>query len=256
MTHVLESLLLVPGLPLLLILLGLLLLWPKPRAGATCLGLGGALAYLMCMPLTGMLLMSGLQKLPPVTAEQIKAFEPQWIVVLGGGKDRQRPDWGGETLSAYSLDRLRYAARLARQTGLPVLTSGGSVDGEGEPEALLMRQALRDEFGIQRVVAEQESRNTRENAVESGVALRANNATKALLVTHAAHMRRAQAAFFRIGVDVLPAPTGYFNDHIEWSDYSIWLPDITAMQAVRYALHERLGYWWYDWQGWVVERRF
>ncbi|MBU3736829.1 MAG: YdcF family protein, partial [Methylobacterium sp.] len=47
--------------------------------------------------------------------------EAQAIVVLGGGIHANTPEYGGDTLKSQTLERLRYAARLHRLTGLPVL---------------------------------------------------------------------------------------------------------------------------------------
>src|SRR6185369_731300 len=59
----------------------------------------------------------------------------QAIVILGGGRRSDSPEFGGDTVSHYTLERVRYGAQLARQTGLPVLVSGGSVFGEEVSEA-------------------------------------------------------------------------------------------------------------------------
>ena len=45
--------------------------------------------------------------------------------MLGGGVDYGAPEYGGNTVVSSTLVRLRYAARLYRATGKPVLVSGG-----------------------------------------------------------------------------------------------------------------------------------
>ena len=47
------------------------------------------------------------------------------VVILGGGVRRNAPEYGGDTLATLTLERVRYGARVARLTGLPVLVSGG-----------------------------------------------------------------------------------------------------------------------------------
>ena len=54
---------------------------------------------------------------------------PMAIVILGGGVRRHAAEYGGDTLGQLTLERVRYGARVARLTGLPVLVSGGSVFG-------------------------------------------------------------------------------------------------------------------------------
>src|SRR4029453_5211195 len=102
--------------------------------------------------------------------------------------------YGGDTLGALTLERVRYGARVARLTGLPILVSGGSVLG-GEPEASLMRAPLEGEFNIPGRWIEARSRTTHENAVMSADMLHSVGIHRVLLVTHGFDMRRATAEF-------------------------------------------------------------
>ena len=54
-----------------------------------------------------------------------------------------------------------------RQTGLPILATGGSVMGNTVPEAVLMKEALELEYGVKVRWVEDRSRNTLENALYS-----------------------------------------------------------------------------------------
>ena len=80
--------------------------------------------------------------LPPDAAAISQA---QAIVIVAGGRHRNAPEYGGETVNPLTLERLRYGARLARASGLPILLSGGAPSG-GTAEALLMRDALERDF--------------------------------------------------------------------------------------------------------------
>jgi uncharacterized SAM-binding protein YcdF (DUF218 family) len=71
----------------------------------------------------------------------------QAIVILGGGVRHEALEYGGHTLGRLTLERTRYGARVAKQTGLPVLVSGGAPSG-GIAEAEVMRAALAEEFGV------------------------------------------------------------------------------------------------------------
>src|SRR5262252_333119 len=154
---VLKALLLPPTGFLLLAAVGLGAQRRFPRAGRTLAA--GAIILLLAISM-------------PVVADHLTdlvdtstAFQrsnadgAQAIVVLGGGIRRDAPEYGGDTLGILTLERVRYGARLARLTGLPVLVSGGSVHG-GVPEATPMREALESEFGIRVRWAEERSRTT------------------------------------------------------------------------------------------------
>ena len=92
-------------------------------------------------------------------------------MILGGGTRRDAPEYGGDTLGQLTLERVRYGARVARLTGLPVLVTGGSVLG-GETEAKLMQESLRAEVAVDVKWAEDRSRTTHENAILSAAILR------------------------------------------------------------------------------------
>src|SRR4030095_2797202 len=95
-----------------------------------------------------------------------RARSAQAIVILGGGTRRDAPEYGGDTLGELTLERVRYGARVARLTGLPVLVTGGSVLG-GETEAKLMRQSLEAEFSGGVRWAEDRSRNNHDNDIRA-----------------------------------------------------------------------------------------
>ena len=86
------------------------------------------------------------------------------IVVLGSGRERGDPAWGSDQPTGIGLERQRYAARLAKASGLPVLTTGGLHYGSPPSEAQLMADSLHDDFGVQVRWKEEQSRTTWENA--------------------------------------------------------------------------------------------
>ncbi len=135
-----------------------------------------------------------------------QAREAQAIVILGGGVRRNALEFGGDTLGRLTLERVRYGARVARQTGLPVLVTGGSVLRDGEAEATLMRDALENEFGVKVRWIEDRSRNTRENATFSAALLDRESIKRVVLVLHSFDVPRARAEFARAGIDTIPAP--------------------------------------------------
>ena len=87
------------------------------------------------------------------------------IVVLGGGKYYNAPEYtSADTVSEPTLVRLRYAAWLHRQTGKPILVSGGSPEGSSVSEGQAMKAVLENEFKVPVAWTEDKSFNTFENA--------------------------------------------------------------------------------------------
>jgi uncharacterized SAM-binding protein YcdF (DUF218 family) len=105
------------------------------------------------------------------------------------------------------MDRLRYAAWLHRQTGLPVIPSGGRAPEDGVSEAELARRALEQELGARVLAVEDRSRSTQQNAAFSRELLQQLGIERVFLVTHAWHMPQALASFRKAGVHAIPAPT-------------------------------------------------
>jgi uncharacterized SAM-binding protein YcdF (DUF218 family) len=166
------------------------------------------------------------------------ARNAQAIVVLGGGVRINAPEYAGDTLSSYTLERVRYGAWVARRTGLPVLVSGGVVF-EGTPEAQLMRAALEEEFGVPVRWVESASRDTHENAVFSAKLLRQGGVHHAILVTHGIDMRRARYEFETAGISVMPAPT--VIPRARFDHLVDLIPSAAALYRSSLALHEFLG---------------
>ena len=234
----LSALVLPPLGPLLLAAVGLLLLQRHPRLGKTLAWAGLSLALLLSLPASVDLLLAPLEDFPAFDAAGARGA--QAIVILAGGKRRNAPEYQGETVSGISLERVRYGARLARQTGLPVLVSGGSPTG-GVPEALLMREALEREFGARVRWTESASRDTRENALFSAQILKSAGVHRVILVTHAAHMGRALAEFAAAGIEAVPAPTAFLRDSGGDGTLLRQFPGADSAYAGWFAAHEWLG---------------
>lgn len=227
-----------PVAPLLPIVAGLLLLPRRRRAGLALAWLGVAATLLLSTPASVGWLLHGLETAPVVDATALQ--QAQAIVVLGAGKRRNAPEYGGETVNRLALERLRYAARLARRTGLPVLVSGGAPTGT-TAEAVLMKAALEEDFRVPVRWVEKTSLDTQQNAQFSAEPLRAAGVSRILLVTHAVHMPRAQAAFEDAGLQVIPAPTAWLGGTGASDQVLAELPGPTSAYAGWYAVHEWLG---------------
>ncbi len=237
-----------PGLVLSVAILGYLLRIRWPRFGSLVIGLGLASLYVLSVPFTGRQLLAGLETpyapLPPLTPETA-AKQADAIVILGGGRYPDAPEYGGDTVNQYTLERLRYGAYLARETKLPVLVSGGALFGEKTPEAELMAAALGHDFGIKPRWLEGKSATTYENARYSAQILHAAGIRRVFLVTHAWHMRRAVWSFTMFGVNVVPAPLGFATLSAAERGPLDLLPSAHGLTLSALAFHERIGLMWY-----------
>jgi uncharacterized SAM-binding protein YcdF (DUF218 family) len=165
------------------------------------------------------------------------------IVVLGGGTYFHAPEYGGDTVSEASLLRLRYAAKLYRDTGKPILVSGGRPLGNTLSEAQQMKRVLIEEFNVPVAWTEDSSDNTLENARASRQILQQSNIKRIALVTHAWHMPRAAAVFKAAGFEVIPAPTAYTTSY--QLDLLAFIPNAGALSDSRIFMHEVIGTFWY-----------
>jgi uncharacterized SAM-binding protein YcdF (DUF218 family) len=163
------------------------------------------------------------------------------IVVLGGGLYPGAVEFSGDTVSRRSLERVRYAARLQKRTGKPVLLSGGNPMRADSAEAEQMQNVLR-EFGGNAVWLEATSHNTFENVRNTHQTLEQNGISRIYLVTHAWHMPRARAAFERLGVHVIPAGTGYATP-LEAKPINL-VPSAIALEGSELFFREIAGMAW------------
>jgi uncharacterized SAM-binding protein YcdF (DUF218 family) len=162
------------------------------------------------------------------------------IVVLGGGRYLGAPEYGGDTAGPSTLERVRYAAKLQRETGLPILVSGGKQGGFGSrSEAEIMQDILEGEYGLSVRWAEPDSGDTRENARNSANLLQADAIQRVLLVTHATHMPRAAQEFEDAGIHAVPMPIGF--ERPDETSIHLWIPSAYGLALNRTWLNEHLA---------------
>lgn len=240
--YILKQLILPPGGLLLLVLLGWWLRRRAPRVAALCVALGLGGLWAMSMPVTVQSVARLLETVPALAAEDWSdlAQQADAIVVLGGGRQAADQAWGMEQPAPPAVERLRYAARLAKASGLPVLLSGGSPYAQAYSEAALGEVLMTRDFGVPVRWLESRSRNTWENALFSAELLQQAKLRRVLLVTSAVHMPRARWSFERAGLTVLPAPVGFLGEATALP-LGGWLPDAQAVAQSNALLHEALG---------------
>jgi len=246
LTKIATALILPPGGNLLLAVTGLAL-WRRAKSLAMLLfAVSFVSLTLLSMPVVGDALFEAVERIPARLPGAALAADVGAIVVLAAGRNANAPEYRGETVSSRSLVQLRYGARLQRETGLPLLVSGGRVLG-GEPasEAALIKGVLERELNVPVRWLEERSRNTAENARYSAELLREENIAAIILVTGAAHMPRAVEVFEGQGVRVTAAPTGRRAGNRAAAGVLDWLPSARALDRSRDALHELVGQFWY-----------
>lgn len=243
-----KQLLLPPGGLLLLLLAAWWLRRRAPRLASLCFVLGFGGLWLMSLPV-------GVEWLARQVEREAVLPEAQWpglaeragaIVVLGAGRQQADPGWGGDQPSHIALERVRYAARLASASGLPILASGGLHYGQPPSEAALAAEVLQRDLATPARWLEERSRTTWENAVYSAQMLKAAGITRVVLVTSAAHMPRSRWCFEQNGIEVIAAPMGFLGVP-NGRPFGGWLPEAPAIWQNNMLLNEVVGQLVYPW---------
>ena len=246
---VVKSLILPPGLFVILALVGFLC-WRRMHAIALFALYSSAVGLYFCStPFVSHWLEQSLTRYPALNSTAVQVLpENAAIVILGGGRHRRLQEYNNlDTVNALTLERLRYGARLHKQTKLPIVLSGGRVFGEATPEAVLMNQVMVSDFSVTPYLLETTSHNTATNASRTSELLKSYDIDQAVLVSHGWHLARAVPIFEKAGICVIPAPIGVKRAVSEGPITLLsWLPSANALLKSRHALHEWLGVIWYD----------
>jgi uncharacterized SAM-binding protein YcdF (DUF218 family) len=216
------------------------------RAGGRLLALGAALYLLFGLsPLAHWLLIPLEYRVGK--ASQGEVGSAAGIIVLGGAISGELPDEKEPHLND-SADRMIETVTLAdRYRSLPVIFTGGKADliqsEGGEAEADYARKFFA-RFGITppRLILEDRSRNTLENAVFTAKLLRPRRGQRWVLVTSAFHMLRAKALFEANGFDVLPWPVDFRTSGLphRWRFFS---KPSEGLREMDLAAREWIGLW-------------
>ncbi|TIH07632.1 YdcF family protein [Pseudomonas leptonychotis] len=240
--YILKQFFLPPGLFLLLLLAAWWLRRRFPRLAAGCMvvGLGGM--WLFSLPVVVEHSAQLLETEPALKETQWLDLNQQVdvIVVLGGGRELDDPGWGADQPSLMALERVRFAARLAKASGLPLLTSGGLHYGVPPSEAALMADVLARDYNLPVRWQEGVSRTTWENATHSAELLKQAGVTRVVLVTQAWHMPRSRWSFEQAGLQVVSAPMGFLGTP-NGRPAGGWLPESKAVWQNGLLLNEAIG---------------
>lgn len=233
----LKYLVLPPGPLLLAAAAGLALTRRRRDGGWWLAAVALGLLYALSTPVVAAALMRGLEREPPLAAGA--PIEAGAIVVLSADAATD-VEYGGSSVGPMTLARLRYGARLAKATGLPVLVSGGVLRGDAAPIADAMKRVLETEFDVPVAWVEDRSGDTWENAAGSAAILRRYGIGQVYLVSHAWHLARARLAFEHAGLAVVAAPTEFAGNRPTDLPRDA-LPSARALQRSHFALYELIG---------------
>ena len=176
------------GFVTLLVLLSIWL-YRLEKLAAKVLFIITLLLYISVIPLTGNILIQTLEQrhTPP------SQVDGDVIVMLGGG-----------------ANRLLTTIRLYNQTRLPIILSGGQVfTNYGNEANIAKRQLISLGVPEEKIILENKSINTEQNAKFTKQLLKKHKWHKPILVTSAFHMERAVRNFNNLDISVQPYPTDY-----------------------------------------------
>jgi uncharacterized SAM-binding protein YcdF (DUF218 family) len=202
------------------------------------------LAILGLSPVGNLLIIPLENRFPPWDAARAA---PDGIIVLGGVIDASNP--GNQIMLNESAERLTVVPDLARRyPNARILFSGGSGALIGDDAAEAGAEArLLESLGISldRVILEDRSRNTVENAVYSKLIVHPKRGERWLLVTSAFHMPRAIGVFRKVGFPVEPYPVDWRTRGAEDMMRPFAVMSV-GLQRTDTAVHEWVGllvYW-------------
>ena len=230
----------------------LLLVKDRRKTAAVFLGCAVLVLWISSMPVVANALMGRLERdFPAVALRDVPTNK--CIVLLGGVI---QPAWAPRTEVEINeaVERVRTAARLFHaRKGEVIVVTGGNLPWSpiAVSEAQLIKTLL-GEWGVPAasVVLEEASRNTRENGLNARVLMDALACDTSLLVTSAAHMKRAVAVFEKLGMAVFPVSA----DVRAVADPALtvldFLPAAEALKMTTDALREWMGQGVYWVRGW------
>lgn len=204
----------------------LLLLTFKRRYGLPMLWAGLVVFGLLGFRVIPDALLRPLENRYPIpTAERVS--DHAGVIVLGGSIEH--PDSylaHGQIPLGSAAERMTVPIALLRQNPkLMLVYSGGDgrLLGSGLTESEMARVFYQEQgVSLERILLEDQSRNTRENAQYVAKLLGERCKMPWLLVTSASHMPRSMAEFSAVGCQVTPYPVDFLTGHeTSLKDYSL-----------------------------------
>ena len=242
-----------PGNLLLLCLLAgfIFFLLSRGRRGRVLVGLAAAGFVLLAVaPIGPAMLLALEQRLPrpAVLPERIDG-----ILVLGGAVEPALSLTYGETVFNSAVARVLGGIALARrhpEAKLALIGGEGGFVPVGLPESrATLGFVIEQGIAPERVILEERSRSTHENAVYAKELIRPPPGATWILITSAYHMPRSIASFDAVGWPVIPYPVDYRIDPRTGLDANFNLLD--GLSAATLAGKEWAGLLGYRLMGWT-----
>lgn len=101
------------------------------------------------------------------------------------------------------------------------------------------------------ILIEDHSLNTYENALYSKPILEATGEQRFLLITSAAHIRRAVACFEKQGLNVQPFPVMQGVGNRRWELDYLFVPQVANFHKWHSLIHEWVGFATYKFRGYI-----
>ncbi|WP_266157824.1 YdcF family protein [Dyella silvatica] len=163
------------------------------------------------------------------------------IVVIGGdGFPGDESDWNNDQGDA-AQTRVGFGYLLYKAGKAPVIVLSAGQGGALRMSAMLQQHGVPSSA----IRIESRSNNTYENAIFSSHILDQEGLRRILLVTSAAHMPRAAAAFSKQGLEVIPAPARNGLPLDILAADAAWRPQRLMLWRSHQAFHEYIGFWVY-----------
>lgn len=223
----------------------------RGRRGKVLVGLSAVGFALLVVAPIGPAMMWTLEDRFPRPAELPDRIDG--ILLLGGGVDPALSLSFGETILNCAGQRVLDGVALARrhpEAKLALVGGGGGSIGYSEARASL-GFVVDQGIAPARILLEEKSRSTRENAVYAKELLRPAPGEVWVLVTSAFHMPRSMGAFTAAGWQVIPYPVDFSIDPRTGMRTSFDLTDGLKDSAL--AAHEWVGLVAYRLMGWTRE---
>jgi uncharacterized SAM-binding protein YcdF (DUF218 family) len=222
--------------------LGTALLWtPRWRAGRVILVASAVAALAVAALPVGPWLIIPLEDRFPTVRRLPEHIDG--IVVLGGAVSQRITHARGQPALNGAAERMTEFVALARRhpEAKLVFTGGSALIAHPELKETTVARQLFAELGldVSRVVFEDQSRNTYENALFTRDLVRPQPGETWVLITSAFHMPRAYGCFARVGWTVVPYPV----DYLTTGEYSLDLDFdfVGGLNALTFATHEWVG---------------
>lgn len=229
---------------LIILILGWVFLWKKPRLGKRLIGVAILLMFIFSQKFISEVFLKILENRfdRPTITQPVDG-----IIVLAGMVNINRSREGLIELNS-NVERIIEGIALAHKHPEAILYLSG---GSGSLMNQKLKEAdylkiLAERLGVpsRRIIIERNSRNTYESANAMAKLLKDKTGGKWILVTSAFHMPRAFGAFKKAGLNPIPYPVDY-KTTLESKAFSIRLPKV-GVGSFNLVLHEWLGllsYW-------------